>query len=377
MANCPWSPNASCNTELYSDPNSAFIIGSNSPDRREYIEMIKEVIREFNLEPNFALDLNIYNGKQAFCTHICSQIRKSKIIIADLSGSSIKCKETNILFSANVFWEYGYAAALEKDPIIIFDESQEIPFDVADKNTETYNMDSLKMLLRPVIKQRLNSPIPIIQNNSNNRDITDSKEIHKKIFRLLLKNYLIKYYYEVINPPKDPLTNTKVSILIDKLNDLGDSQVQYFKDANGSIQHQKIIGTYFGGDVRSFRDRINNSEIQIEGIKRDLPILAGDLALIFYDHYEESLIDQNNYLKFIRQDFESEVKKYEFLEENYNHDRFTNSLSILEKTYRLIQLYGPIWKDSDSATEWRIINPDKLEELIQKKSINNILRQTL
>ncbi len=377
MVNCPWSPNASCNTELFSDPNSAFIIGSNSTDRREYIEMIKEVINEFNLEPNFALDLNQYNGKQAFCTHICSQIRKSRIIVADLSGSSIKCKETNILFSANVFWEYGYAAALEKDPIIIFDESQSIPFDVADKNTESYNEKSLKDLLRPVIEQRLRNSIPVNQNNSNIISITDSKEIHKQMFRELLKNYLIKYYHEAINPPKDPATNNTVSILVDKLNDLGDSQAKYFKDTNGSIQHKRIIRAYFDADVKSFVDRIKNKEIETERKKRDLLIVAGDLALIFYDHYEESLNNEKNYLKYIRQDFESELKRYEFLEEGYKNDRFLNSLSILEKNYRLIQQYGPIWKGSNSSTEWRIINPDKLEEFTQKKSINIILRQLL
>lgn len=381
MVNCPWSPYASCDTKLFSDLNSAFIIGSNSPDRREYIDMIIEVLKEFKLEPSFALDLNQYNGKQAFCTNICSQIRKSRIIIADLSGPTeivcVKCQETRDIFSVNVFWEYGYAAALEKDPIIICDESQIVPFDVADKNAEFYNRGNLKELLRPVIQQRLMSPIPINPNNSNTILINNSKDTHKKILRTLLKNYLIKYYYEVKNPPKDPATNNTVSLLIDKLKDLGDSQAMYFKDDNGSIQHKKIISAYFGGDTRNFGDRIRNKETEYEKEKRHLPILAGDLALVFYDHYEESLNNEKNYLKYIRQDFESEIKKYEFLEEDYNHNRFFNAIDILEKNYRLIQQFGPKWKNSDSLTEWKIINPQRLEEFIQKKSINNILRQLI
>jgi len=381
MVNCPWSPHALCNTELFSDLNSAFIIGSNSPGRREYIDMIKEVLKEFKLEPSFALDLNQYNGKQAFCTHICGQIRKSRIIIADLSGSTeivcYKCKETKEIFSANVFWEYGYAAALEKDPIIICDELQIPPFDVGDKNAEFYNKGSLKELLRPIIKQRLKVKIPISSDDSNTIFITDSKELHKNMLRTLLKNYLIRYYYEVQNPPKDPATNNTVSLLIDKLKDLGDSQVMYFKDDNGSIQHKKIISAYFGGDTKNFGDRIRNKEIEYEKKKRDLPILAGDLALVFYDHFEESLNDEKNYLKYIRQDFESEIKKYKFLEEDYNHDRFFNAIDILEKNHRLIQQFGPKWKDSDSLTEWRIINLQRLEEFVQKKSINIILRRML
>lgn len=379
MVNCPWSPHASCNTKLFSDSKSAFIIGSNSPDRREYIDMIKDVLKEFKLEPNFALDLNQYNGKQAFCTNICSQIRKSRIIVADLSGPSEtvcdKCKETKDIFSVNVFWEYGYAAALEKDPILICDETQLIPFDVADKNAEFYNKENLKELLRPVIEQRLTTPIHI--QNDSNPIIIDSKDTHKEILRNLLKNYLIKYYYEVINPPKNPETNKKISSLIDKLKDLGDSQALYFKDQNGSIKHSLMISTYFGGNVKDFKYKIDNKEIEYKKEKRQLPILAGDLALIFYDHYEESLKNGKHYLKYIRQDFESEIKKYDFLKENYKNDRFLNAIDIIEKENRLIQQIGPKWKNSESPTEWKIINIQGLEEFIQKKSINKILRQLI
>jgi len=41
LDNCPWSPNASCPVELFSDINSAFIIGPNVPDRRQYKKDIK------------------------------------------------------------------------------------------------------------------------------------------------------------------------------------------------------------------------------------------------------------------------------------------------------------------------------------------------
>lgn len=154
--NCPWSPNASCHIELFSDINRAFIITSNAPDRDPYREAIKEVFREFKLEPNFAYDLNEYNGKVAFCTHICGQIRKARVIIADLSGTTIKfCTECGHEeeYSVNVFWEYGYAAALEKDPILIYDENQLLPFEVVDKNAEEYNLGNIKEILRPLLLQ--------------------------------------------------------------------------------------------------------------------------------------------------------------------------------------------------------------------------------
>lgn len=134
---------------------------------------------------------------------------------------------------------------------------------------------------------------------------------------------------------------------------------------------------FLGGDTRNFGEKISNKEIEYEKKKRDLPILAGDLALVFYDHFEESLNNEKNYLKYIRQDFESEIKKYEFLEEDYNDDRFFNAIGNLERNFRLINQFGPKWKDSESLTKWRIINPQRLEEFVQKKSINIILRRVV
>lgn len=161
---CPWSPNAACIIPLFSDEHSAFIIASNADDREPYREAIKDILREFNLDPIFALDLNQYNGKQAFCTHICGPIRKSRIIVADLSGTTktycYTCNIKEIEFSVNVYWEYGYATALEKDPILIVDENQILPFDVADKVADPYNLGNIKNILRPLIRNRLDAPIP-------------------------------------------------------------------------------------------------------------------------------------------------------------------------------------------------------------------------
>jgi len=190
---CPWSPNATCNTRLFSDPNSAFIIGSNADDRREYIEIIKNSLKEFNLESNFALDLNQYNGKHAFCTNICSQIRKSRVIVVDLSGHfrcvCDKCQKTENQLSVNIYWEYGYAAALEKDPIILCDENQTLPFDIADKHTEFYNKANLKEKLRTLIKHKLDTPIPrkkfqvltkVIPDNYQKIIDTNKQELYEK-----------------------------------------------------------------------------------------------------------------------------------------------------------------------------------------------------
>ncbi|KKK66470.1 hypothetical protein LCGC14_2963770 [marine sediment metagenome] len=257
MVNCPWSPHASCNTEIFSDVNSAFIIGSNSPDRREYIDMIKDVIKEFNLEPRFALDLNQYNGKQAFCTNICSQIRKSRIVITDLSGPTEivcnKCKETKELFSVNVFWEYGYAAALEKDPILICDESQYVPFDVADKNAEFYNKGNLKELLRPVIQQRLNVSIPlsinkekkiILNQNTNNYQAKAQEILFKVNNKEISISVILPEYYEFLREINEKKEEQWVGAeLSGNVSELGKDHPEYFeyRKIKGYISPSELI----------------------------------------------------------------------------------------------------------------------------------------
>lgn len=77
----------------------------------------------------------------------------------------------------------------------------------------------------------------------------------------------------------------------------------------------------------------------------------------------------------IQGDFAVSIGSYEFLRESYVHRRFLNVLNILERNYELIQQFGPDFVNSESLTEWKILDPQRLEEFIKKKSINYILRR--
>lgn len=385
-AKCPWSPNASCNTELFSDPKGVFIIGSNDEDRKEYIEQIKEVIKEFGLKPSFAKDLNAYNGKQAFCSNICGQIRKARIIIADLSGPyktiCYECETKDYIPSVNVYWEYGYAAALEKDPILICDEEQILPFDIADKNVDDYNIKTLKDVLRPLIKQKLVEPIPKkIANNliegfkretfeiPNDLDPIDERiPIMQKILKKLVYDY---YYGGVFNNNFDRNISGRMLKVIRTLAKFDPSYLpRYTGDRGTSVDHRRIVSEFYHIDIGKFKEKIKQGTIKLDEINRNTKILSGDIAYeIKYINEHSSEYKNNIYnINYLVND------KYEnnpFFIEQYNSDKFLEAFEIL-RDYGLIDISEreiSISKDIN----WSIPDILRLDQYIRWKSINYLL----
>ncbi len=115
-----------------------------------------------------------------------------------------------------------------------------------------------------------------------------------------------------------------------------------------------MTSTMFAGGRAEFEERVRNRDFL--PINRNLTIRSGELALVFYDSYENQT---KNFLKVIRQGFESELKKYEFLKEEYRPDLFVNSLNTLINL-EIISNSGPPWEDSGSLTEWEIVDPERL-----------------
>ncbi|KKL92290.1 hypothetical protein LCGC14_1886160 [marine sediment metagenome] len=176
LHDCYWSKSSKCIIDLYQNEKDVFIIGSNAEDRREYVEIIKNVIEDFKLNPIFAIDLKDNNNLQAFCNSICTHIRGSRLIIVDLSAPlKLKCDscETHYLEpSVNVYWEYGYAAGLEKQTIILCEEDQlgEIPFDVIDKHLQPYTKENLHDAVKELINVKLSIPVPKIRHKSKTQE---------------------------------------------------------------------------------------------------------------------------------------------------------------------------------------------------------------
>lgn len=96
----------------------AFVIMQFSEQFNElYNDIIKPVCREFNLDVKRADD--IYNN--GIIVHdIIKNIENSTVIIADITP-----------INANVYYEVGYAHALNKNTILLAEETVKLPFDVS------------------------------------------------------------------------------------------------------------------------------------------------------------------------------------------------------------------------------------------------------
>ncbi|HEC37331.1 hypothetical protein LCGC14_0610820 [marine sediment metagenome] len=185
MSNCYWSESHACLKEINQNQENVFIVASNDPTRSEYVELIKKTVGLFELNPIFATDLSKNNNRQAFCDNICSHIISSRLIIIDLSGPILPkcetCSTEYLQFSMNVFWEYGYAAGLNRPIIVVCDQSQvkDLPFDIFDKHILSYSKTSIEEDLGEIIKIKLEE---IQYPESNLRGIlTECYESLKKI----------------------------------------------------------------------------------------------------------------------------------------------------------------------------------------------------
>lgn len=156
---------------------TVFIIASNDPSRIDIINMIKKTVKEFNLEPKFAVELEENNNLTTFCDSICAYIRGSRINIVDLTAPLRQMGDENSIYeepSVNVYWEYGYAAGLKKPIIIICEEKQadSIPFNVLDKQILYYREDSIEEGLGSLLKHKLEHPDEEFQQEESKEKIT-------------------------------------------------------------------------------------------------------------------------------------------------------------------------------------------------------------
>jgi len=105
-------------------PKVFVVMQFSSPYDELYEDVIKEICNEFNLE--------VLRGDETFgpgliLSDITKQISESKIIIAEISPAN-----------PNVFYEVGYAHALNKPTILIADRATKLPFDVSPFRTLFY-----------------------------------------------------------------------------------------------------------------------------------------------------------------------------------------------------------------------------------------------
>lgn len=103
----------------------AFVVMQFSTEYNDvYFEVIKSVCEEQNIE---VMRIDEENGPGIIIQDITRAINESKMIIADISP-----------VNANVFYEVGYAHALNKPTILIAEKGTKLPFDVSAFRTLFY-----------------------------------------------------------------------------------------------------------------------------------------------------------------------------------------------------------------------------------------------
>lgn len=171
---CYWSNSRSCNIAINKFEGTAFIIASNDPSRIDILNKIKKTVKEFNLDPKFAIELEENNNLTAFCDSICAYIRGSRINIVDLTAPLRQRGDEDSIYeepSVNVYWEYGYAAGLKKTIILICEEKQadSIPFNILDKQILYYQEDNIEEELGSLLKHKLEHPDAEFQREASKK----------------------------------------------------------------------------------------------------------------------------------------------------------------------------------------------------------------
>ncbi|MCB9252650.1 MAG: hypothetical protein H6605_09305 [Flavobacteriales bacterium] len=113
--------NFTVNREL---PKAFVVMQFSSPYNELYDDVIKGVCNEFSLD---VLRGDETYGTGLILSDITNQINESKLVIAEISA-----------LNPNVFYEVGYAHALNKPTILIADKITKLPFDVSPFRTLYY-----------------------------------------------------------------------------------------------------------------------------------------------------------------------------------------------------------------------------------------------
>ena len=123
------------------EPNTAFImmaIDSNKPELEDIKFAIEDVFKDFGID---AKAVNDMQHEEAITERILSEIETREFLIADLTFER-----------PNVYYEIGYAHALNKRVILVRKKGTKLHFDVAHRNCPEYENTTA---LRKLLKERL------------------------------------------------------------------------------------------------------------------------------------------------------------------------------------------------------------------------------
>ncbi|RJP75474.1 MAG: hypothetical protein C4522_20830 [Desulfobacteraceae bacterium] len=138
---------------IFGGSRICFIACPNSEEIALELEVIKQKLREVNIEPYVAVDNRDFQ-KDIFCEKICTKIIESQfciVILNDVKDLKDQTRKPN----ANVYYEYGLMTAFRKRIIPIQRLDHQLAFNIQSLDTLKYNAGTFPKLIEEAIQMTL------------------------------------------------------------------------------------------------------------------------------------------------------------------------------------------------------------------------------
>lgn len=138
---------------IFGGSRICFVACPNSDEIALELEIIRQKLREVNIEPYVAIDEREFQ-KDIFCEKICTKIIESQFcitILNDVKDSQDGINKPN----ANVYYEYGLMTAFRKKIIPIQLDGQHLAFNIQSLDTLKYNRKDFASQIEDAIRLTL------------------------------------------------------------------------------------------------------------------------------------------------------------------------------------------------------------------------------
>lgn len=138
---------------IFGGSRICFVACPNSDEIALELEIIRQKLREVNIEPYVAIDERQFQ-KDIFCEKICTKIIESQLCIVILNDVKDSQDETNKP-NVNVYYEYGLMTAFRKKIIPIQLDGHNLAFNIQSLDTLKYNRKDFPLQIEDAIRLTL------------------------------------------------------------------------------------------------------------------------------------------------------------------------------------------------------------------------------
>ena len=160
---------------------SCFIACPSRESVQMQIDIIENKLNSEGIEPYVAVKDSVL-GEDIFCTKICGKIIESKfcIVLLDDYPNVINTRSTIYVPNPNVYYEYGFMTALDKQIIPLQRDGDDLAFNIRSFDTIKYKESNLKTKIGQAIKNTIKK-IDSKQIKDIDRNLLEKKSFNRKM----------------------------------------------------------------------------------------------------------------------------------------------------------------------------------------------------